>query len=102
MKKGLPRLDQQALEGLQPRVVAQEGTQQLARALGRERVEPELAVVGLAHPAMPVLGPVGDQQEEPSRGQALDQAVEEGLRLGIDPVQVLEDDEDGLILALPE
>ena len=51
---------------------------------------------------MMVLGPVVDQQEEPGRGQALHQAVEQGLRLGIDPVQVLENDEDRLPLALPE
>ena len=51
MKKGFPRLDQQSLEGLQRRVVAEEGAQQFARALGRERVEPELGVVGLAAPS---------------------------------------------------
>ena len=51
---------------------------------------------------MLVLGPVVDQQEEPGRGQALDQAVEQGLCLGIDPVQVLEDHEERLLLALPE
>jgi hypothetical protein len=49
-----------------------------------------------------VLRPVVDEQEEPGRGQALDQAVEERLGLGIDPVQVLEDHEDGLRLALAE
>ncbi len=42
------------------------------------------------------------QQEEPGRGQALDRAVELGLRLGIDPVEILEDDEDRLAQALPE
>ena len=51
---------------------------------------------------MLVLGPVVDQQEDPGCGQALDQAVEQGLRLGIDPVQVLEDHEERLPLALPE
>ena len=50
-EEGVPALDQQPLEGLQRRVVAQEGAQQLARALGRERVEPQLAVVGLAAPS---------------------------------------------------
>ena len=51
---------------------------------------------------MLVLGPVVDQQEDPDREQALDQTVEQGLRLGIDPVQVLEDHEERLALALPE
>ena len=51
---------------------------------------------------MLVLGPVVDEQEGPGRGKALDEAVEQGLRLGIDPVQVLEDHEHRLPLALPE
>ena len=51
---------------------------------------------------MLVLGPVVDEQEDSGRGQTLDQAVEQGLRLGIDPVQVLEDHEQRLPLALPE
>ncbi len=102
MKRGFPRSDEETLEGLQRWVVAEEGLQELARALGRERVEPQLAVVGLAPPAMLVLGPVVDEQEDPGRGQTLDQAVEQRLRLGIDPVQVLEDEEERLPLALPE
>ena len=101
-EKGIAASDQKPLERLQPRVVTQEGTQELARTLGRERVEPELAVVGFAPPAVLVLGPVVDEQEEPGRGQTLDQAIEQGLRLGIDPVQVLEDHEERLPLALPE
>ena len=59
-------------------------------------------VVGLAAPAVLVLGPVVHQQQDPGRRQALDQAVEQRLRLGIDPVQVLEDHEQRLLLALPE
>ena len=101
-EEGIPASDQQSLEGLQRRVIAQESCQELARALGRERVEPQLTVVGLVPPAMLVLGPVVDQQEKPGRGQTLHQAVEQGLRLGIDPVQVLEDHEHRLPLALPE
>ena len=35
-------------------------------------------------------------------GQALDQAVEERLGLGVDPVQILEDQQQRLHLALPQ
>jgi hypothetical protein len=49
MKKGF-RVDQQALEGFQREVVAQEGAQELARAVGRQRVQPQLAERGLAPP----------------------------------------------------
>src|SRR5439155_14535075 len=101
-EEGSPAYDQQSFEGLQRRVIAQESSEELARALGRERVEPQLTVVGLVPPAMLVLGPVVDQQEKPGRGQTLGQAVEQGLRLGIDPMQVLEDHENRLRLALPE
>ena len=51
---------------------------------------------------MLILGPVVDEQEDTGRGEALDQAVEHGLRLGIDPVQIFKDHEDRLPLTLPE
>jgi len=40
---------------------------------------------------VPVLGAVVDQQEHPDRRQALHQAIEERLGLGVDPVEVLDD-----------
>ena len=51
---------------------------------------------------MLVLGTVVDQEEEPGGGQALHQAIEQGLRLGVDPVQVLTDEQQGLLLALAQ
>jgi hypothetical protein len=39
-----------------------------------------------------VLRPVVDGKEDGRGRQALDQAVEERLRLAVDPVQVFEDD----------
>ena len=51
---------------------------------------------------MLVLRPVVDQEQEPGRGQALHQGVEQGLRLGIDPVQVLEDQQQRLHLAFAQ
>jgi hypothetical protein len=101
-EEGVPPLHEQAPQGLHPRVIAQQGAQELPRALRRQRVEPQLAVVGLAPPAVLVLRPVVHQQEQPSRGETLDQAVEQGLRFPVYPVQVLEDEEEGLALALPE
>jgi hypothetical protein len=49
-----------------------------------------------------VLGAVVDEQEHAGGGQAVDQAVEDRLRLGVDPVQVLEDQEQRLHLALAQ
>ena len=51
---------------------------------------------------MLVLRPVVDQQQEPGGGQALDQAVEQGLGLGIDPVQILEHQQQRLYLAFAQ
>ena len=51
---------------------------------------------------MLVLGTIVHQEEEAGRGQALHQAVKEGLRLGVDPVQILKDEEEGLLLALAQ
>ena len=98
----LGALDQALLERLQAGIVPQQGLQQCLGARRGQRVEPELGVVGLAAPAVLVLGAVVDQQEQTGGGQALDQAVEERLGLGVDPVQVLEDQEQRLHLALAQ
>ena len=98
----LGALDQELLERRQAGIVPQQGLQQCLGARGRQRVEPELGVVGLAAPAVLVLRAVVDQQQQAGRGQALDQAVEQRLGLGVDPVQVLEDQQQGLHLALAQ
>ena len=51
---------------------------------------------------MLVLGTVIDQEQEPRRRQALHQAVQERLGLGIDPVQILEDQTQRLDLAFTQ
>jgi hypothetical protein len=51
---------------------------------------------------MRVLGAVVDEEEHPGRRQALDQIVQDGLGLAVDPVEVLQDDEQRLDLALAD
>src|SRR5262249_55432533 len=51
---------------------------------------------------MVVLGAVVDQQEEPGRGEALNEAVQESLSLAVYPVYILEHQEQRLHLALTE
>ena len=99
---GLRPLDQEPLERGEGRVVAEERLEQLVGALGRQRIDPELAVVGLAAPGVPVLRPVVDEEQEARRGQALDEAVEQGLGLAVDPVEILEDHHQRLDLALAQ
>ncbi len=60
----------------------------------------KLRVVALAAPGVAVLRAIGDEQQEPRRRQPLDQAVQEGLRLGIDPVEILDDEDQGPRVAL--
>src|SRR5262249_30083266 len=98
----LRTLNEQQLEGCQTRVAPKQGVQQLVRAHRRQRVEPQLCVVGLAAPGVLVLRPIVDQQQQSRRWQALDQAVEQGLRLRINPVQILEDRQERLLLALAQ
>ena len=88
--------------GPSPVVGAEDGVQQRLGARAGELVDAELGVVGLVRPGVPVARPVVDEQEHAGRGQARHQRVEEGLRLGVDPVQVLERHEERLDLALAE
>ena len=64
------------------------------------KVEPQLRVGGLAAPMVLVLGPVVDEEQEPRRRQAFDEAVQQRLGLGVDPVEVLEHEQHRLHLAL--
>src|SRR5262245_3578342 len=78
-------LDQEGLESLQIGVMAEERIEERMGALRRQRVEAELAVGSLVAPGVLVLGTIFDQEAEPRGREALDEAIEERLRLGIDP-----------------
>ena len=95
-------LDKQSLQWFKTRIGPEQAAEEVVCALGRQGVDPELPIVGLTAPAVMVLGPVVDQQQEPGSGQTLDQAVEQHLGLGVDPVQVLEQHQKRLHLAFPE
>jgi hypothetical protein len=49
-----------------------------------------------------VLGTVGDEEQDARGREALDQAVEERLALRIDPVKILEEQQERLDLTFPE
>ena len=95
-------LDEERREPLEPGVSTEEGPKELLRALRRQRVEAELGVGGLAAPGVLILGAVVDQEAERRRPEALDQAVEQRLRLGVDPVEIFDHEEQGLDLSLAE
>jgi hypothetical protein len=84
------------------RVGAEQQTEQLAGARLWQSIEAGLAVVGLAAPAVVILRTVVHQKQEASGGQTLDQAIEHGLGLAVDPVKILDDKTEGPALALSE
>jgi hypothetical protein len=94
--------NQEPLQRGQTGVLSQEVLKQCLSTCWRERVEPQLRIVGLAAPAVPVLGAIVDQQEEADRGQALNEAVEQRLGFGIDPVQIFTDEQHRLHLTLTQ
>jgi hypothetical protein len=49
-----------------------------------------------------ILRTIVDQEQQVGRGQALDQTIEEGLGLGIDPVQILADQQQRLSLTFSQ
>src|SRR5262249_51976783 len=91
--------DQEECEWPQAGVSAQQCLEECIRTGRRQGVEPELAVIRLAAPAMLELRTVVDEQEESGHRQALGQAVQPRLRRRGDPVQVLTDQEQRLPLA---
>src|SRR5262249_10924196 len=67
-----------------------------------QRVQPELGVIALIPPVVLVLRAIADQEEEPCGWQTIDEMIEQGLGPGIDPLKVLEDQAQGLDLALAQ
>jgi hypothetical protein len=94
--------NEQVGERLQAGVVPEQGVQERLGAHRRQRVKSQLCVIGLAAPAVLVLGTVVDEQQELGRGKTRDQAVKQGLSLGVDPVQILADQKQGLHLAFAQ
>jgi len=93
--------NQTRFEWLQLRIVPQKALQQGLGTRRGEWVEPELDVVGFIAPAVLILGAVVDEQQEVGSGEAFYQIIEEHLGLRVNPVQVLEDQQEGLHLAFP-
>src|SRR5262249_19940640 len=83
--------NQELGERRQAGVVPEQGLQELVGTHSWQRVQPQLRVVRLRSPAVLVLRSIVDEKQELGGGETLDQAIEQSLRLGINPVQVLED-----------
>ena len=95
-------LDQEPLEPIQRRVVTEQTAEELFSAAEGQWIDPDLGVIRLAGPAVLILGTVAHEQEEAGGRKALDEPVQDRLRLAVDPVEILEDRDDRLNLALAE
>src|SRR2546425_11163763 len=87
---------------MRPYGVAKQGGEELFRFLRAKGCQAQLGIVGLAAPLLPILRPVVHQQENTGTGHTLTQGVEKALRLGVDPVQVLKDEHEGLVETLAQ
>lgn len=82
----LGAVDQPRRQRGQIRIRTEQRAQKLPRAVPRERGHRKLRVVALAPPVMRVLGPIRHHEQDRRGGNALDEGVEHGLGLGVDPV----------------
>ncbi len=99
MKNGLPsvRSITSRLSGASSTPLAQKCREHCGRAFLAQRIEPQLRVVALVGPLMPVLGAVIEQQQHSRVRDALGQKVKQLLRLTINPMQVFKDHDERLI-----
>jgi hypothetical protein len=101
-EEGIPlgSFDQERLEGAHVGVPTDQRVEELVRGGRWQHVESKLLIIGLTAPGVPMLGTVADEQEHRRRRHALDQGVEKGLSLRVAPMEVLEDQQQRLNLAL--
>ena len=82
--------------GDSPVCFVQEHGQEFFGLFHTQRIESELAVIGLAAPRMPILRAIVRQQDHLRGGQALTQVIQKGLRTLVQPLQVLKNQHDRL------
>src|SRR5262249_30027914 len=87
---------------MQAAIGSKERAEEVVGGLRRQGVQPELRVVGATPPGVLILRPVVHEQQQTSGWQALDEPVEQRLGLGVDPVKVLEHNQQRLYLTLPQ
>ncbi len=95
------QLDQEPLEGAETRVRAEQGLEELVGRLRGQGLHAKLRADRDVGPAVLVLRPVGDHQQQARGRQARHHLVEERLGLGVDPVQVLAQEQHRPPGALP-
>ena len=83
-------------------VVSDQGLQERFGRLGGQRIDPELPVVALVSPPVLIFGAVVHGKQGGGGREAFHEGVEQRLGLRVDPMEILEDEEQGLSAALPK
>ncbi len=93
-------LEDEQFEGHESGIIAQQGSEQSLGFDLAQGIQPQLGVVASVAPARLILGPVVHEEENPPACHAVDEKREESLGLAVEPLQVLEQEFDGLVEAL--
>src|SRR5713101_4493683 len=101
-EEGIPFgfLQDESLERLQRNVIPDQRREQFLRVLLSKWVEPQLGVVGLIAPLVPVLRAEVYCQEDSRGRDALTQQQKERLGFAVQPMQILDDEDERLVQAL--
>ena len=81
-------------------MVAEQRPEQLVRARRRERIDRQGGEAGSVRPVVFELGPAGDEEEQTRGREPVEERAEERLRLDIDPLEIFENQHEGLPRAL--
>jgi hypothetical protein len=92
-------LDDVGQQGGEGRVGPEEIAQELADRAGPQGGDRKLAVIRLTHPVRRELRPEVGQHQRPSPGVQVDQVAQEGGALWVEPVEVLDQQEQRFLLA---
>src|SRR5262249_20629020 len=92
--------DQESAERIEHRIRPEQRVKERLGTLGGQGIDTNLCVERLSAPGMLILGPLVDEDQDACGRQALEQVIEKRLCLAVDPVEVFEDQEQGLNAAL--
>jgi len=95
-------LRDQCFERFQTCIVAEQDGQQSLGALGAERVEAQLSVVAFVGPRVRILRAVIHKYQNAGCSYRVGEQIEHRLSFGVDPMQVLENQHQGLVEGFAE
>src|SRR5882724_9601706 len=83
-----------------PYLLAQQRREQLLSVFLPQRIQPQLRVIGLVPPLVPILGTIVHQQEDTRCRYTFAEKIKECLGLAVQPVQVFKNESERLVETL--